>query len=68
MRRFKQEGREPDISRYEKGTVDKTVPFFEQVFYYPVRPYFTAIASTSQSTPFGSSLTATQLLAGFEVK
>lgn len=30
--------------------------------------YFTAIASISQSTPFGRSLTATQLLAGFEVK
>ena len=30
--------------------------------------YFSAIASISQSTPFGSALTATQLRAGLEVK
>ena len=30
--------------------------------------YFTAIASISQRTPLGSSFTATQLLAGLEVK
>ena len=29
---------------------------------------FTAIASISQCTPFGSALTATQLRAGFETK
>ena len=34
------------------------------LFYYLRKP----ITSTSQSTPFGSSLTATQLLAGFSVK
>ena len=30
--------------------------------------YFTAITSTSQSTPFGSAFTATQERAGFPVK
>ena len=30
--------------------------------------YNSAISSTSQRTPFGKSFTATQLLAGFDVK
>ena len=37
-------------------------------FYFTTITYFSAIASISQRTPFGRDLTATQLLAGLEVK
>ena len=38
------------------------------IFHFTTVTYFSAIASISQRTPFGRDLTATQLLAGLEVK
>ena len=40
----------------------------QHAFLHYESDYFTAIASISQRTPFGSSFAATQLLAGFDVK
>ena len=69
------------ISRYETGerecdyaTLILFADYFDVSIDYllgrtdNILDYNSAINSTSQRTPFGKSFTATQLLAGFEVK
>lgn len=49
-------------TQIKRAVIDRPYNLYMQLH------YTSAITSTSTSTPLGSSLTATQLLAGFDVK
>ena len=61
-------GFERNFSGYKSIKDDKNPDFVHGTRAGFFAGYFTAIASISQRTPFGSSFTATQLRAGLEVK